>query len=111
VLKSVKGRYGDIVITPEKKLIPVATMTYPFFHVDAIKEGQIVQEELDTLIVKIVPWEDYSSETEEIIVEKLRHHLNSPAMRIVVEKVKRIPHTSRGRKPFIISHLNVDDYI
>jgi len=111
VLKSVKGRYGDIIVTPEGTLIPVATMTYPFFHVEAIREGQIVQEAIDTLRVKVVPWENYTDETEKLFVQKLNYYLKSQGMNIIVEKVTEIPRTRRGKKPFIISHLNVDDYI
>lgn len=111
VLSEVKGRHGDIIVTPEGNLIPVAAMTYAFFHIESIKEGQVVQETIDTLRIKVVPWEDFTDAAEQLLLHRLKYYLRSHRMRLFVERVDEIPRTIRGKRPFVVSHLNLDDYL
>jgi phenylacetate-CoA ligase len=111
MLASIKGKHGDIIVTPERNLVSVVTMTEALIHFEEIKESQIVQEEVKTLIVKVVPWEKLTQANKEALLGKLRYYLGSEQMNILIEEVPEIPRIGRGKKPFVISHVSIDDYL
>ena len=111
MISGIVGRHGDIVVTPNGGMISVAAMTYPFRYFEEIREAQIVQEDLNTLIVKVVAWERFTPALRERILERLMAYLRSPGMRIVVEEATEVYSTDRGKRPFVLSHLDIDKYL
>lgn len=111
VLSQVMGREGEFIITPEKKIVTPTAMDYAIYHLEEIKESQIVQEDINTLRIRMVPWETISKSTKERLLHEIQGYLGSPGMDLILEEVSEIPRTSRSKKPFVISYLNVEDYI
>jgi phenylacetate-CoA ligase len=111
LISHIKGREGDIIVTPEGNIVAPVAMDYAFYHLDEIKEGQVIQEDITTLRVKIVAWEKISPGTTERLLKELRSYLKSPTMTLILDEVDEIPRTGRGKKPFIISRIRVEDYI
>jgi phenylacetate-CoA ligase len=111
LISKIVGREGEIIITPEGKIVAPVAMDYAFYHLEEIKEGQIIQEDIRTLRVRIVPWETVSQSTRETLKKEIQYYLQSSTMNILIEEVEEIPRTSRGKRPFIISRLNMEDYI
>jgi len=111
VISQIKGREGDIIVTPERRIIAPVAMDYAFYHLEEIREAQIIQEDINTLRIKIVSWENLSETTREALTKQVHSYLQSPTMRVILEEVDEIPRTRRGKKPFIISRINVDEYI
>jgi phenylacetate-CoA ligase len=111
VMSEVIGREWDYIVTPEKNLIAPVAMDYALYHLEEIKESQIVQEDINTLKIRLVPWETISGTTKQKLLSEVRSHLGSLIMNVVIEEVDHIPRTARGKKPFIVSHLQMDRYI
>ena len=91
VLSQVMGRECEFIITPEKRIVMPTAMDYAIYHLEEIKEGQIVQEDLNTLRIKVVPWEIISASTKARLLHELRGYLGSPGMELILEEVKKYP--------------------
>lgn len=102
--KGVTTKDEDIVVTPEGKLVSSSILTHPFKPLDAVEESQIVQEQIDSLIIKIVRREDYCERDSEYLVAALRERLG-PTMRIELEYVESIPRTKSGKFRWVISKI------
>ncbi len=111
VLSELMGREGEFIITPEKQIVTPTAMDYAIYHLEEIKESQIIQEDINTLRIRVVPWEIISEPTKERMLHEILGYLGSPSMNLIWEEVAEIPRTSRSKKPFVISYLNVEDYI
>jgi len=58
-----------------------------------------------------VPWEKISPDTKEGLVHSLREALESSNIRIVVEEVEEVPCTVGCKRPFVISHVHVENHL
>jgi len=111
VISAIEGRDSEIIVTPERNIVAPVAMDYAFYHLEEIREGQIIQEDINTLRVKIVPWERISEQTKASLKKELSSYLKSETMRVHIEEVEEIPRTKRGKRPFIISRIKIDDYV
>lgn len=110
-LANIGGRESEIIITPERVIISPVAMDYAFYHLEEIREAQIVQPSIDSLEVNIVAWESVSEQTKESLLFRVKSYLNSESMNVTINVVESIHRTKRGKKPFIVSHLDKDHYI
>ncbi len=111
VLSQVIGRECEFIVTPEKRIVMPTAMDYAIYHLEEIKESQIIQEDINTLRIKVVPWQNISTSTRTRLLHEIRSYLDSPGMELILEDVEEIPRTSRLKKPFVISYVNIEDYI
>jgi phenylacetate-CoA ligase len=111
VISDFAGREWEYIVTPEKKLITPVAMDYALYHLEEIKESQIIQEDINTLRIKVVPWDTLSAHTREKLLQGISSQLASPGMNVLIEEVDSIPRTARGKKPFIVSHLQMDRFV
>ena len=75
MLKEVKGRSIDILLTPEGKHVHGWFFLYIFWEQKGIKEYQVVQETLEQIVIKIVPDEHF----EERQLDEIRQIVSSAA--------------------------------
>ncbi len=80
---SIIGRDADIIITPDKRA--VAGLYLVFDHTPGILGGQIIQEEIDRLAVKIVSESSDYEKTGKILMENLQNIVGN-SMRIAIER-------------------------
>ncbi|MEW6532396.1 MAG: AMP-binding protein [Thermodesulfobacteriota bacterium] len=109
LISGIKGREVELIATPEGKLIESVAMDYAFHHLDEIKEAQIIQEDISTLRVRIVPWETASEATKDRLQQNILSAVQAPGMRVFIETAAAIPRTSRGKRPFILTNLKPHD--
>jgi phenylacetate-CoA ligase len=109
ILSRIVGREGDFVLTPENNLISPLSLHFSFYHLDEISEGQIIQEDIDRLRIKVVPVAGISKATKAILIHELKSRLESPSMDLIVDVVEEIQRSSSGKKPFVISRLERQD--
>lgn len=102
------GREADFLSTPDGRVLSPLGLTYVFHHADDVREGQIVQEDLDYLRVLVVPWEGISNRTVEHLKQAVLDHVDCPGMRVDVETVEDIPRTPGGKRPFLVSKAPPD---
>jgi phenylacetate-CoA ligase len=102
ILQSVEGRDDDVIMTPEGtrigRLDPVFKAGFP------IREAQVIQETLTSLVVKVVPDAGFNAEWANRIEATLRSRVG--AMTISVQPVKEIPRGANGKFRAVISRLN-----
>lgn len=101
LLKGLRGREADEIITPSGNKLIVHFFTGILEHFKEIDEFQVVQKKENLLIIKIVPSKPISEELKSKIIEKLKEH-GADDMVIQIEIVKEIPLEKTGKRKFVI---------
>ncbi len=97
------GRIEDAIITPEGR--KVTRMDVPFKYSPGIQEAQILQNNVNSIEVKIIK----SSDFQQVDIDTLLHHLQQrlgDSMKINFHYVADIPLGPNGKKKFIVSKIN-----
>jgi phenylacetate-CoA ligase len=94
VVKEVVGRLEDVVIGLDGRRM----VRFHGIFVDQphIREGQIIQEELDRIRVKLVPSEGFSPSDVQDVIHRVQQRLG-PSVNVIVEEVTAIPRTKAGK--------------
>jgi phenylacetate-CoA ligase len=102
VVKEVVGRIEDVVVGPDGRRL----VRFHGIFVDQphVREGQIIQETVEHIRVKIVPTGDYGPADEQDIIRRIQQRLTAD-MRVVVEVVDAIPRTKAGKFQAVVSLL------
>lgn len=102
VILDIEGRNGDYVITPEGAKI--MRFGYIFKETSSIKECQIEQKELGSMIVRIVKRDNYGIECENKIKQAIREWI-SPTIKVKFEYTDLIERTKSGKFKAVISKV------
>ncbi len=103
VIEEVVGRTEDVVVGPDgRRMVRFHGI---FLDLPGVREGQIIQEEVDSIRVRVAAAEDYDRATDEEIASRLRRRLGE-RMRIVVEPVEAIPRSPAGKFQAVVSRLD-----
>jgi phenylacetate-CoA ligase len=84
---TIAGRQSEVIVTPEGETITAAFLV--FEDVPDIAAGQIVQESLDELRVRVVLDAPFSSSAEARLTSRLRA-LVGPSVRITTERCESV---------------------
>jgi phenylacetate-CoA ligase len=102
VIKEVFGRTEDVVMGPDgRRMVRFHGI---FVGQPHIREGQIIQEKLDLIRVKIVPSGGFGEADIRDVIQRVQNRLG-PAVKVNVEPVSSIPRSSRGKFQAVISML------
>jgi phenylacetate-CoA ligase len=101
VLKEVVGRMEDVVVGPDGR--EMVRFHGIFAGLSALVEGQIVQEALDRIRVKVVPSPQFGANEIAEITARVRQRLGE--VQVVVEPVREIPRTKAGKFRAVVSLL------
>ena len=103
VIKEVVGRIEDVVTGPDgRQLVRFHGI---FVNQLNVREGQIIQEALDRIRVKIVPTPEFGEADVADIVARVQQRL-SAEVQVIVEPVTEIPRTKSGKFKAVISLLS-----
>lgn len=102
-LSAITGRVDDIVVTPDGR--HVGRLDHVFKDALKVKEAQIIQEEVNSILVNIVPRDGFGPKDEQEIVKALRLRLG-PTIGICIQQVQHIPRTRSGKFQFVISRVS-----
>ena len=103
-IASIAGRNTDTIITPDRRAV---TALYTVFdRIPEIVMGQIIQEDIDQLLVKIVSASEDADGTDRILMEKIRNFVGT-AMNIKIEHVTihEIQKDNLGKFKVVISNI------
>jgi len=107
LIKSIKGRIFDFIITPEGKRI-----SGEYFHliiieynIQGIKEFQIVQESMNKIIAYIVPNQNEKTEDINRFIDIIRKEFGDK-VEIELKIVTSIKRTSSGKLRHVISNVS-----
>jgi phenylacetate-CoA ligase len=105
LLERVEGRIADYVVTRRGELISGISLTENFaLLVPAVAQLQIVQEEVDRFVFRIVRGPDFGDQSENIIGTLARERFG-PDVRYQCQYVDKIPQEPSGKYRFCISKV------
>ena len=102
VIREVVGRIEDVVIGPDGR--QMVRFHGVFVNQPHVQEGQVIQESLSQITVRVVPTKDYTEEDTQDIIQRIRQRLGAN-VDVTVEQVTNIPRTKSGKFQAVISHL------
>ena len=102
VVKEVVGRLEDVVFGPDGR--EMVRFHGVFVDLPNVQEGQVIQESLALIRVKVVPSAGYGPADADAIAGRVRQRLG-PAVEVVVEAVEVIPRTPAGKFQAVVSRL------
>lgn len=105
VLKEVVGRIEDVVVGPDgRQMVRFHGIFVGQAHV---AEGQIIQEALDRIRVKVVPTTGFDRDDAQDIQRRIRQRLGD--VEVIVEAVEQIPRSAAGKFQAVISRMRAAD--
>ena len=104
-IKRLFGRKDDIIITPDGKKVGCGSMNQPMKYLyDEILETQFIQKAKDLLVVKFIPTDKYTIESQIKFEKHIRNQVGN-SIKIQFQKVSKIPKTQAGKHRLIISEI------
>lgn len=112
ILNRIEGRIQDYVIDKDGHLISLTALVFAqhfeaFEHINSIK---LVQKEVGTIIVNIIPNSKYTQNDSNEIYSVMRK-VTKNRLDISIELVDNQERTALGKQPFLKQFLNINDYI
>jgi phenylacetate-CoA ligase len=101
VLQEIFGRSEDVVIAPDGR--QTVRFHALFINLPHVLEGQVIQEQLDFIRVRVVARSGFDDQERALIAHRLQERLG--AIRVEVECVDEIERTERGKFRAVISRL------
>lgn len=104
LMKSIEGRTTDIITLANGTVLsgPAFTLLFKDCH---IKQYQVVQEDKDRLIIKVIKAEDYTDWDTNYILSTIKTHAGE-GIKIDLEFVREIETTKAGKYKFFISKVS-----
>jgi phenylacetate-CoA ligase len=102
VIKEVLGRIEDVVIGPDGR--QMVRFHGVFANQPHVREGQIIQESLSLIRVKVIPADGFGEQDIQDIVHRVQQRLSNK-VKVEVETVMEIPRTKAGKFQAVVSNL------
>ena len=101
VLSNIQGRNNDVITTVDGRKI---FWMNPVLYNLPVREAQITQQSIKTIIVTFVPAPDFTSETRDIIVKRIQEILGG--VEVVMKEVDKVPRGANGKFKAIVSNID-----
>ena len=105
ILEAIEGRFEDICYTPDGR--QMLRFDLVFFGIVNIREAQVVQERVDSFVIRVVATKDFNQRDVERMKSNMRLHVGD--VRIRVEPVPAIERTSSGKFRGVICKLTAEE--
>lgn len=102
IIKEVVGRVEDVVVGPDGR--QMVRFHGVFVGQPHLLEGQIIQQDLNHITVKVVPLEGFGEADIDDIKQRVRQRLGNE-VQVEVIQVSEIPRTKSGKFQAVISNL------
>ncbi len=103
-LGTITGRTTDFFLGRDGNYIAGPSLTLLFYGVDSIQQYQLIQNDYDSYVLKIVPASDFRESEIETLLSRIRLYLGAQAD-IDVRRVDAIPPTEQGKFRFIVCNM------
>jgi phenylacetate-CoA ligase len=104
LMDDVTTKAEDILTLRDGRLISPSVLTHPFKPLTSIEASQIIQEDLDTLCVRLVTGSAFTEQDGDRLVHGLQERLGEQ-VRIRIEVVPELERTRTGKFKWVISHV------
>ena len=102
IIEKILGRDEDVIVTPEGR--HVGRLDFVFKPISSVKEAQIIQEDIDRILIRVVPLKNYSTQDRNKIIEILKQYLGN-SISFFIEEVDYLERTNAGKIKYVISKL------
>jgi phenylacetate-CoA ligase len=111
LLENITTKAEDIIVSPDGRLISPSILTHPFKPMVNIEKSQIIQEDMNSIRVRIVRKPGYTENDTETLLQGLQPRVGHD-MKIYVEYADDIERTSSGKYRWVISRVvkNIYDF-
>ena len=103
ILDYILGRIEDYIITPEGRF--VGRLDHLFKDAKYVKNGQIVQNDIKQVIIRIEKENGFTAAIEKAILREARERLGK-SIRIQFEYVTEMAREQNGKLKFIVQNIN-----
>jgi len=104
LIDDIASRIGDIIVAKNGRYITPLSISAATLHVTTITHHQVIQEEKDRIVVKVVKGEGYSDADSDFLLKELGRVFGE-GMFIELDFVDNIPRTASGKYRWVISKL------
>lgn len=104
LLKSVDGRVLDMIRSPDGRIIPGEFFPHLIKEFPAVRQFQVLQEQLDRITVKLVTCGEFEHKQHEVLRDEITK-VTGQDLKVNLQVVDDIPLTSAGKHRVTISLL------
>lgn len=104
MMEGVTSRVGDIVVTPDGRMIPAIMVSWSIKDVKAVKQWRIVQKRPDEIRMMVVKEGDLTQRERASMLAYFADRLG-PDVRVDIERVDEIPPSAMGKVRHVISEV------
>lgn len=104
LMEDITTKSEDIIALRDGRMISPSVLTHPFKPMHTIEASQIVQEDYDHIIIKILPKPDYKGSDSEHLIKEFKDRMGEEVV-IDVQLVKEMPRTKAGKFKWVISKV------
>lgn len=105
IIENIMTKAEDIILRPDGTMISPSILTHPFKPMRYIEKSQIIQKDLHSICIRIVPRNGYSEEDSRILLDGLQERVGND-MRIDIDLVEDIPRSKSGKFRWVISKVS-----
>lgn len=105
LVEEIVGRVEDIIVTPDGR--HVGRLDHVFKDALNVVEAQIIQEHIDSVLVRLVKRPGFGNDDMTLLERELRLRLG-PAIKIQYEFMNQIPREPSGKFRFVISKVPLE---
>ena len=104
MMEGITSRVGDIVVTPDGRMIPAIMVSWSIKDVAAVKQWRIVQKRPDEIRMMLVKDGALTQKERESMLAYFEDRLG-PEVRAEIEQVPEIPPSAMGKVRHVISEV------
>lgn len=102
LIKEIQGRTTDFIIAQDGTVMHGLALIYILRDIPSLKEFQIIQQSLDSILVKLVVLEGFDDDVRSLITNGFKRRLGS-GVDVRLEQVENIPAEKSGKYRYVKS--------
>jgi phenylacetate-CoA ligase len=105
VMDDVATKAEDIIALRDGRMISPSVLTHPFKPMHSVEASQIIQEDYDVILIKIVPCGDFGEAEYDHLVQEFKARLGG-SVDVRIELTDTLARTKSGKFKWVISKVD-----
>jgi len=105
LMEDVTTKAEDILALSDGRMISPSVLTHPFKPMHTVEASQIVQDDYDSIEIRVVPREGYSDADTQHLLREFRERLGED-VRVRVTKVAELERSRSGKFKWVVSKVS-----
>lgn len=106
LMQEITTKAEDSISLKDGRIISPSVLTHPFKPMHSVESSQIVQDDYDHVIIKIVPNEAYTEEDTKYLISEFTKRLGED-VKVDVLMVNELDRSASGKFKWVVSHVNM----